>query len=122
MRVSENFTEHEWSCRCGCGQMIIEKELVDVMQIIRDLIGLPVIVHCVNRCPEHNKAVGGVSNSTHLTGQAIDFHIKGIGTNKLHEHIMRFKEENIIRNVGLYDWGCHIDVREDYHFWDRRTT
>ena len=43
------------------------------MEMIRALLGKPINIHSGYRCEALNKAVGGVSNSAHLTGYAVDF-------------------------------------------------
>lgn len=43
------------------------------MEMIRSLLGKPINVHSGYRCAELNKAVGGVANSAHMTGYAVDF-------------------------------------------------
>lgn len=48
-------------------------ELVgSILQPLRDAWGKPIIVTSGYRCKELNKAVGGVANSSHLTGYAAD--------------------------------------------------
>ncbi|MBO4593473.1 MAG: peptidase M15 [Bacteroidaceae bacterium] len=46
----------------------------NVLQPIRDAYGKPIIVGSGYRCPKLNKAVGGVSNSQHMTASAADIH------------------------------------------------
>lgn len=41
------------------------KELLEALQIIRDNLGRPITITSGYRCPELNKLVGGVSNSSH---------------------------------------------------------
>lgn len=49
--------------------------LVDnVLDPLREAYGKPIIVSSGYRCPQLNKAVGGVANSQHRTGQAADIH------------------------------------------------
>lgn len=47
--------------------------LVDkVLDPLREIYGKPIYVSSGYRCPKLNKAVGGVSNSQHLKGEAAD--------------------------------------------------
>ena len=47
------------------------------LQPIRNMLGKPMIISSGFRCPELNKLVGGVSNSQHLEGKAVDFTVPG---------------------------------------------
>ena len=44
----------------------------DVLQPLRDAWGGPLFINSGYRCPELNKAVGGVATSQHCKGQAAD--------------------------------------------------
>lgn len=115
--ISLNFTKNEWKCRCGCGQMIIVPELVTTMQIFRNTIGKPILVHCVNRCPKHNKSVKGTPNSPHIKGRACDFHIIGLTNVILHDLV--FGNNNLFGGIGFYKWGCHVDVGPKRMWWGK---
>ena len=120
MKISEHFNDIESRCRCGCGQNIVIPELVSVLEAIRMLSGRPVIIHCWNRCANHNERVGGVPNSQHITGMAADFHIRNMSIKELHEFILNMHEDKIIPHVGFYDWGCHVDIRDGMGSWGER--
>lgn len=49
----------------------------NVLQPLRDREGLPVKITSGYRCPKLNKAVGGVTSSQHMRGQAADIKIDG---------------------------------------------
>ena len=46
------------------------------MDELRDLLTIPIIIHCWFRPTEYNKLVGGAAKSAHLEGKAVDFHFK----------------------------------------------
>ncbi|GHT40852.1 peptidase M15 [Bacteroidia bacterium] len=51
----------------------ITKVITEVMQPIRDLLGVPLIVNSGYRCPALNVKVKGAATSKHLQGLACDF-------------------------------------------------
>jgi uncharacterized protein YcbK (DUF882 family) len=118
MKISEHFDSSEWTCRCGCGQLIINTELVKMMERFRKRTGKPVIVHCVNRCENHNEKVGGEDNSKHLTGDACDFHVKGMPMKELHA-VALSSEDILYGGIGIYEWGVHADTGKR-RIWDNR--
>lgn len=78
---SKYFARAEFACPCGrCGGFPAEpsKALVRVSNQIRAHFGRPMLPSSGVRCPEHNAEVGGVSNSRHLSGRALDFSIPGV--------------------------------------------
>ena len=46
----------------------------DILEPLREKIGQPIIISSAFRSSAVNRAVGGVSNSQHLIGQAADIH------------------------------------------------
>ena len=50
----------------------------EVLEPLRQWYGKPIIIGSGYRCPTLNKAVGGVSNSQHMKGEAADLHIPTI--------------------------------------------
>lgn len=78
----KNFTRSEFACRCGgqyCDGFPAEpkEKLVALLQKIRDHYGKPVNRTSPLRCERWNKIQGGVANSRHKYGQAMDFWIPG---------------------------------------------
>lgn len=71
-----NFTPAEFTCPC-CGLNNVDHTLVRVCQRLRDHFDAPLEVSSGPRCPAHNAEVGGVANSRHLSGRAVDFCIRG---------------------------------------------
>ena len=52
----------------------VEALVEQVLDPARERLGKAVVVNSGFRCPVHNKAVGGVYNSQHVSGQAADVH------------------------------------------------
>lgn len=50
----------------------------NVLQPLRDHLGVPVVVTSGFRCPRLNSAVGGVATSQHLRGEAADIRIPDV--------------------------------------------
>jgi len=67
-----NFTLDEVACNCGCGLIIIQRELIEVLHEVRIEYGAPIYVTSWVRCWKYNKRVGGVPYSYHRFGKAID--------------------------------------------------
>ena len=76
-----HFTRGEFACKCGsyCDGYPAEMDrtLVQTADRLRKHFGAPVLVSSGLRCSRHNTAVGGVSNSRHLSGKAMDFCVAG---------------------------------------------
>lgn len=77
---SKYFTRSEFRCKCGkCGGFPAEPaaKLVHLLNRAREDLGAPGVIISGIRCPQHNAAVGGVANSRHLYGCAVDIAFTG---------------------------------------------
>ena len=52
--LTENFTRSEFACPCGCNSQMIEQELADKVQSIRDKLGKKIRITSGYRCVSHN--------------------------------------------------------------------
>ena len=57
----------------GCEENL-EALMGNVLEPARERLGMPITVNSGFRCTVHNKTVGGVYNSQHVSGQAADVH------------------------------------------------
>ena len=76
------FTRVEFRCKCGgkyCNGFPAEPQegMVRAIDNVREHFGKAFTPNSGVRCPTHNANVGGVSNSRHLYGKAVDFHVPG---------------------------------------------
>ena len=69
------------ACPCGkCGGFPVEpsEKLMRLADRVREHFGAPMIPTSTVRCSAHNAAVGGVANSYHVRGKAMDFYFEHI--------------------------------------------
>lgn len=124
--MTRNFSISEFECSCGCKMPDKAKEniviLANQLQKLRDFVKKPIIITNAYRCEKHNKSVGGVKNSQHLSGKAAD--IKVVGLSPIHvsnaiEGLIKSKD--ILQGgVGIYDTFTHYDHRGTTARWDFR--
>ena len=69
---SRHFSAGELACKCGCGALVIDVNLITKLERVRNELGRPLTVTSCTRCAAHNVAEGGKTGSEHLTGQAVD--------------------------------------------------
>lgn len=72
-RMGSHFKSNEFDCSCTkCDEQKISSELIEKLEKVRKEYGKPIKVNSGYRCPEHNKAIGGKENSSHMAGLAAD--------------------------------------------------
>lgn len=114
IKVFRNFVLSEFQCSC-CQTVKLEPELLSLIQKVRSCFDKPVIITSSYRCPKHNDKVGGVKNSYHTQGKAVDFFILGIKPEKL----LEVAEYCGAMGLGLYKGRhfVHIDIRPKLTRW-----
>jgi uncharacterized protein YcbK (DUF882 family) len=110
-RLSENFTESEFRCRC-CGELHsggVPQQLIDVLQDVRNHFGQPTMVNSGFRCVRHNRNVGGAANSQHTHGRAADIRVANVDPSR----VQRYLREKYTGRFGIGSMGTftHIDIR-----------
>jgi len=111
--ASKYFSDEELTCHC-CGQYPkggMDQNLLDLLDDIREAVGGPVEISNAYRCPEHNAAVGGVSNSQHVQGTAADVIVPpGWTVDRLAALASTLDADGIGRYYASN--FVHVDVRE----------
>ena len=108
----EYFEKAEFACKCRkyCSGYPAEPEetLVKAADRMRAHFGAPVLISSGLRCRQHNANVGGVPNSRHLTGKAMDFRIPGKKAAAVLEYVQR--QPDIRYAYAIDDEYVHMDV------------
>lgn len=114
--LTENFSINEFHCKDGTpvpSELFANiKELAENLQVIRDFIGIPILILSAYRSPKHNKKVGGAKNSQHLQGKAADLKTK-LKPKDLYNIISDLIDKGLVKQggLGLYDTFVHYDIR-----------
>lgn len=116
--LSQHFSRKEFECRC-CGRLQLDSHLVEGLEALRALAGVPVVINAGYRCPHHNQEVGGVPNSEHTRGLAADIRLPGFSLQQMYDlatQVPQFADGGI----GVYDGDfLHVDVRGHRARWAR---
>lgn len=119
-KLSANFNSTEFDCHGSgcCLSTLIDEDLVEYLQKIRDHFNKPVSVSSAYRCASHNSKVGGATGSRHTKGQAADIYINGVKP----AEIAKYAESIGILGIGLYETDAdghfvHVDTRTTKSFW-----
>ena len=121
-KYCKNFKLEEFRCSCGkyCTgyPVILDTQLLKDIQLIRNKYGSTTITSGI-RCSTHNRNVGGVSNSRHKSGKALDFRCSASLTESGRKQIMNYFKKlpgarytycNIGGNYPNMGRAVHIDV------------
>lgn len=109
-----HWNREEFRCRCGgkyCNGFPAEPSvvLVELVDDLRERAGRPAHASSGLRCSIWNEIQGGVSNSRHLTGKALDFSVEGLSGSQL---LSLAQKDPRTRYAYIIDGGwVHVDVQ-----------
>ena len=102
------FKKSEFRCKCGCGADEMSEKLILTADGVRSHFDRPMTVTSGRRCASHNAKVGGVSNSRHLSGKAMDFCVVGKTAAQVLDYVKSLPEIRYAYAIdGTY---VHMDV------------
>lgn len=118
MLPSKNLIWQELACKDGTnypnefrvnGSL---KKLTEMFENIRAIWNKPIKVISAYRTPAHNLKIGGVKNSQHVQGRALDLQPPdGITINEFYRHIFIRAHTLGIGGLGRYKTFVHVDIR-----------
>ncbi len=106
----KHFKPSEFACKCGqCdgGAERMDYDLLKMLDQAREEAGVPFKITSGYRCAEHNAAVGGVKDSAHVYGFAVD--IAALSSPARYA-VVRALLMLGARRVGIADTFVHVDV------------
>ncbi len=109
----EYFQKDEFRCRCGgkyCDGFPAQPDwaLVRTADSVRKHFAAPCTVSSGVRCEKHNAAVGGVQNSRHRLGKAMDFSVRGKSASEVLAYVKTLPQ---VRYAYAIDASfVHMDV------------
>ncbi len=107
VQLTKNFSSSEFDCSCNeCSTTIIDLDHVQALQKLRDVLSKSIKINSAYRCPNHNKNVGGASNSRHVIGDATDIVVAGMTPSQVADIC-----EPMFNGLGRYDTFTHVDSR-----------
>lgn len=116
IQIAPNFKLYEFECHDGKHEVKVHPGLVDKLQKLRELTG-PITINSGYRTHEYNMKIGGSAKSQHMRGYAADLKLpKGLTI----DQFANLAEKVGFNGIGKYNWGIHVDVREEYARWDYR--
>ena len=119
-----NFKLHEFRCKCGCGLANPNPRLLERLNDLREVAGIPLHITSGSRCLEHNRSIGSKDTSSHVPkGESGYTDAVDIRTESSTE---RFKVMDAAMKIGFRRIGfgkgfIHVDVdlfKADNVMWD----
>lgn len=124
MNITQHFTLEEFHSHDGKPyptEWIADRlrPLCEMLEVIRERVGGPLVILSGYRSPEHNTAVGGARHSQHVAGRAADIQAPGVDPGRVHELVLELAAERPSRiiqlgGLGRYPTFTHVDVRHRF--------
>ena len=119
VQLSPHFRLGEFASKDGSDKVLVDDDLVDLLEKIREAAGGAVTINSGYRSPEHNAAVGGVSSSQHLYGRAADIVVEGASPLLVGQIAEYYLDRR--GGIGVYQTFTHVDTRAIRSRWDQRS-
>jgi len=109
--MSRYFKSEEFTCKCKrveCDAMtVVHLELLDRLDILRDLLKVPLIITSGLRCAFWNDHEGGIKDSEHLAGEAVDV---ACGTSGERWRMIKYAPRAGFHRMGVGKTFVHLDI------------
>ena len=123
MKLTNNFSLHEFKCRDGTSVpascMSNVQELAENLQVLRDHINKPIIVISGYRSPDYNTKIDGAKRSQHLKAKAADIIVSDMSPGEVKTTILQLIKDGKMKQggIGQYTTFVHYDIRGFERRW-----
>lgn len=125
MKLSTNFSLDEFASADGTAPSAeVLKNLTELaknLEVLRKHIGQPIRVTSGFRSREHNKKIGGATNSYHVLGMAADIQVAKMKPEDVAKAIELLIKEGKMKEggIGIYKTWLHYDHRNVKARWKK---
>lgn len=106
------FSPDELACKCGCNFLNISEDLVEQLNLARELSDTPFYINSACRCPSHNEESGGSDTSSHIATEDIEctaVDIRAISSRSRYNILNSLLRAGFTR-IGISDTFIHVDI------------
>ena len=107
MKLAKNFTLSEFACKDGSSVILLDYELIEKLQKLRDAVKKPIRITSGYRSAAYNKRCGGIATSNHLIGKAADIKISGMSPLE----VAKVADTFGFLGIGVYPTFTHVDTQ-----------
>lgn len=119
-KVSPHFGVWEFKCKDNTRVIVLDKALVELLEIIRLHYNKPLHINSGYRTVQYNASLKNSSpKSQHILGKAADIWLNDVSPKQLYSWLDSSYPNSF--GIGIYDTFVHVDVREGKSRWDYRT-
>ena len=119
-KISDHFGVWEFKCKDNSRVIVLDKALVELLEIIRLHYNKPLHINSGYRTVQYNATLKNSSpKSQHILGKAADIWLNGVSPKQLYSWLDSSYPNSL--GIGIYDTFVHVDVREGKSRWDYRT-
>ena len=109
IQIEKHFKVKEFACKDGSPVVFIDDYLSNILEILRNKLGKPVIITSGYRTPEWNKKCNGAKYSYHMRGMAADIRVDGISAKEIAKKLDEIVPDGC--GIIVYKSWVHFDVR-----------
>lgn len=105
--LAPHFQVREFASKDGTRAVFVHPLIPEVCELVRQKNGA-FTPNSTYRTVAHNISVGGVANSLHIFGKAVDIPAIKMTAQEMYNYLCELYPDSM--EIGIYSWGCHFGV------------